>query len=162
MKQVQERVHDAASETATWAPACLASPRDVTEKNDHCVKPSAPQRRVSPDRRGEGGSSLKLLHQTREGHTTNLLWKLATERSPGHPGAGERKRTRVLLKQRQAALPAGQGLEHTSTCRLSMSGCSTLCPPSSCSSPGARSGTKPFPQQRRVRNVSGQAQTLQG
>lgn len=77
-----------------------------------------PQRRVSLDRKGEGGSFLKLLHQTREGHTTNLLWKLATERSPGHPQAGERKRTRVLLRQRQAALPTGWGLVHTSTCRL--------------------------------------------
>lgn len=126
----------------------LAPARDVTEKSDHCVKPSAPPEKVSLDRRGEGRSSLKLLHQTREGHTTNLLWKLATERSPGHPQAGERKRTRVPLKQRQAALPAGWGLVRTSTCCLPMSGCSTLCPPTPGSSPGARSGTKAFPQKR--------------
>lgn len=93
-----------------WTPVPLASPRDVTEKSDHCMKPSAPQRSVSLDRRGEGGNSLKLLHQTREGHTTNLLWKLATERSPGHPGAGERKRTRVPLKQEIGSSPHWMGI----------------------------------------------------
>lgn len=117
-------------------------------------------RKVSLDRRGEGGSSLKLLHQTREGQT-NLLWKLATERSPGHPWAGEGKRTRVPLKQTGSS-PHWTGLAHTSTCHLPMSGCSNPCPPSPGSSPGAKSGTKPFPQQRGVRNVHGQAQTLQG
>lgn len=103
--QKQEWACDAASEAATWAPAPPASPRDVTEKRDHSVRPSAPQSRVCLGRGRERGSSLQLLHQARGGHTTNLLWKLATERSPGHPQAGERKRTRVMLKQRQAALP---------------------------------------------------------
>lgn len=67
----------------------------------------------------------------------------------------------MLLKQRQAALPTGRGLACTSTCRLPVSGCGSLCPPFLCSSPGESSGTKPFPQQRGVRNVSRQAQTLQ-
>lgn len=71
------------------------------------------QRRVSLGRRGEAGSSLKLLHQTREGHTTNLLWKLATERSPGHHGQEREKRTRVLLEQTGSSL---DGAQHTPPC----------------------------------------------
>lgn len=72
--------------------------------------------RGSLGRRGEAGSSLKLLHQTREDHTTNLLWKLATERSPGHHGQEREKRTRVLLEQTGSSLDRAQHTPPRATC----------------------------------------------
>lgn len=148
---VQEQVHDAASETDTWAQPPWLLPgmelRKTVTREALCL-----QRRVSLGRRGEAGSSLKLLHQTREDHTTNLLWKLATERSPGHHRQErEKENKRAVRTDRQ--LP-GWGSAYTSMCHLS------FCTPSLCSPTRAKSGTKTFLQQRRIRNLSTQAQNL--
>lgn len=110
--RLQEQVHDAASDTDTRAQPPWLLPGTELRKTIIC-EALCLQRRVSLGRRGEAGSSLKLLHQTREGHTTNLLWKLATERSPGHQGQEREKRTRVLLEQTGSSL---DGAQHTPPC----------------------------------------------
>lgn len=114
LKQLQEQVHDAAPETDTWAQPPWLLPGMELRKTAPCE--ALCLQRVSLGRRGEAGSSLKLLHQTREGHTTNLLWKLATERSPGHHGQEREKRTRVLLEQTGSSLDRAQHTPPCATC----------------------------------------------
>lgn len=96
--------------TAPWLLPGMELKRTIT------CKALCLQRRVSLGRRGDAGSSLKLLHQTREGHTTNLLWKLATERSPGHDGQEREKKTRVLLEQTGSSSDRAQHTPPCATC----------------------------------------------
>lgn len=115
VKQEQEQVHGAASETDTGTQPPWLLPGMELKKTVTC-EALCLQRRVSLGRRGEAGSSLKLLHQTRGGHTANLLWKLATERSPGHDGQQRGKRTRVLLEQTGSSLDRAQHTPPCATC----------------------------------------------
>lgn len=138
VKQVQEQVHDAASETDTWAQPPWLLPGMELRKTSTC-EALCLQRRVSRQKRGSGELSKTTPPDKRRSHN-KLTLETSNREISWAPWAGERKENKSAVRiDRQ--LP-GQSSAYTSMCHLS------FCPLPLRSSPGSKSGTKPFPQQR--------------
>lgn len=152
-------LHDAASQSAMWVPASLPSPGDVTGKRDPCMNHYAPQKKT-PHGTREGGSSLKATSPDKRGSHTKLTLETSNREISWAPRGRREKENKSAIRTGVGSSPHQKGLP--AHLHVPTSVCSILCPPSLSSCPGARSGTKPFPQQRGTRSVSRLAKTLQG
>lgn len=141
-----------------WVPDSLASPRDVTEKRDHCMNPLSHKRRLSTQNWGRRELSKATAPDRRGPHNKLTLETSHREISWAHTGR-RKKKNKNAIKIETGVLHTRRGIQCTSTHPQPTSGCSTLCPPSLSSSP-AQSGTKPFPQKRGIRIISRLAKSL--
>lgn len=136
--RLQEQVHDAASDTDTWAQPPWLLPGMELRKTIICE--ALPTKKgLSRQKRGSRELS-KATPPDKRGSHNKLTLETSNREISWAPGAGERKENKSAVRT-DRQLP-GWGSAYTPMCYL------PFCPQSLCSSPGAKSGTKPFLQQR--------------